>query len=202
MHAILKAIAGGQIAAQCVAVVSSRADAAGLAIAENFGVPCYVVNTQQQLSSSALDSALLDILATKVGAEVIALAGFMHILGAEIVNRYYGCMLNIHPALLPHYKGLNTHQRVLDDQQSEHGCSVHFVSKDVDAGAIIMQARITVNKNDTTSTLAQRVLHYEHLIYPQSLALLCADRLSVQGRQCLLDGHPLLEPLQPYNNSI
>ena len=199
MRSIVQATEQGTIAATVQGVISDRADAPGLAFAKRRGLPCHIINSERHTKES-FDSTLFAIL-SEMGAEVIALAGFMRIVGAVLVKHYEGHILNIHPSLLPAYKGLNTHQRVLDDQQSEHGCSVHFVNQDLDGGAVVMQARIIVNKNDTAATLADRVLHYEHLIYPQSLALLCAGRLQLQGKQCLLDGHPLLKPLEPYKKS-
>ena len=198
MSAILKAVEDGALTAEIAGVISDRVDAAGLEIAERHGAPCYVVDAHRYPTQQTFETALLEVLKSRVDAEVVALAGFMRIVGAEIIARYAGRILNIHPSLLPAYKGLNTHQRVLDNRQSEHGCSVHFVNRELDAGAVVMQARVAVRENDTAATLAERVLHYEHLIYPQCLALLCAGRLCLQNERCLLDGRPLLKPLQPY----
>ena len=200
MRSILEAIKDKRINAVCCAVVSSRADAEGLEIARQFGAPRRVVNVKGYQSNQAFNAALFAVL-REVGAELIALAGFMHRLESDLVKRYAGRMLNIHPSLLPDHKGLHTHERALKEGRGRHGCSVHFVNEKLDDGAVIMQASVAVREDDTAKKLAQRVLRYEHLIYPQSLALLCAGRLSLKGKRGLLDGRVLHEPLLPYGRA-
>ena len=200
MRSLLQAIKGKRINAVCCAVVSSRADAKGLAIARQFGAPGRVVNVKDYQTSQEFNAALFTVL-REVGAEIIALAGFMHKLEGDLVKHYAGRMLNIHPSLLPDYKGLRTHERALKDGRNRHGCSVHFVNEKLDGGAVIMQASVSVSEDDTAEKLARRVLLYEHLIYPQSLALLCAGRLSLEGERCLLGGRALNEPLLPYSHT-
>ena len=111
------------------------------------------------------------------------------------MRRFAGKILNIHPALLPAYKGLNTHQRVLDANESHHGCSVHFVTEELDAGPLVMQAKVPVYPDDVAELLAQRVLVYEHIIYPEVVRLYCADRVYVKNNLCWFDGAPLKAPL-------
>jgi phosphoribosylglycinamide formyltransferase-1 len=126
----------------------------------------------------------------------IVCAGYMRILGADVVRRFHGRLLNIHPSLLPKYRGLHTHRRALEAGDAEHGASVHFVVPELDAGAVIAQARIPVLPGDTPETLAERLLPYEHRLLVAVLRLCAAGRVAERGDGIVLDGHPLFTPLQ------
>ena len=185
LQAILDAIAAGSINAHPACVISSRADAAGLEKARADGVATTVAE-----DDDALDDAL-----DELAPDVIALAGFMRILKGELVHRFSGRILNIHPSLLPEYKGLRTHHRVLENGDRMHGCSVHFVTEALDAGPVVMQARVPVLDGDTPEALAARVLEREHVIYPRVLAWHCEDRLRLRDGRAVLDGKPLARPV-------
>ncbi len=168
MQALLEA----KLSCRIAAVISNRADAEGLGIAEAHGIPTIVVDHRSHADRESFDAALERAI-DAFEPDVIALAGFMRILGAGFVSRYRGRLVNIHPSLLPAYGGLNTHARALNDGVRIHGCTVHFVTTDLDHGPIIIQAAVPVLGDDTEQTLAARVLHEEHRIYPQAIRWLC-----------------------------
>jgi phosphoribosylglycinamide formyltransferase-1 len=179
MQALLEA----KLPCRIAAVISNRADADGLAVAKAHGVPALVVEHRKHADRESFDSALAQAI-DAFDPDFVALAGFMRILGAGFVSRYRGRLINIHPSLLPAYSGLNTHARALHDGVKIHGCTVHFVTHDLDHGPIIIQAAVPVLRDDTEQTLAARVLSQEHRIYPQAINWLCQDqvKLSEQGR--------------------
>ncbi len=185
LQAILDALAAGTINATMACVVSNRADAAGLDKARAAGVATELVEDDNALSRT------LETLAP----DVIALAGFMRLLGADLVQRFNGRIFNVHPSLLPKYRGLHTHRRVFENGDEVHGCSVHFVTEALDAGPVVMQARVPVLKGDTPETLAARVLKREHVVYPRVLGWYCQDRLRLDDGRCVLDGVPLERPV-------
>jgi phosphoribosylglycinamide formyltransferase-1 len=197
MAAILDAERAGAIAGHVVGVISNRADAAGLALAAARGVPTTVVEPRhfQGQGAPAFEQALaaaLDALAP----DLVVLAGFMRILSAELVGRYVGRMLNIHPSLLPAYPGLHTHQRALADGVKVHGCTVHFVTPRVDHGPIVSQAAVAVRDDDDAASLAARVLAAEHRILVAAVRWFCADRLAIDGaRVHVRDEAPSAETL-------
>lgn len=165
------------------AVISNRAGAEGLKIAGAHGIPTTVVDHRNYPDRESFDAALAQMIDT-FEPDCVVLAGFMRILTACFVARYRGKLLNIHPSLLPSYSGLNTHARALSDGVRIHGCTVHFVSSDLDHGPIIIQAAVPVLPDDTEQTLAARVLHEEHRIYPQAVRWLCSEQveLNEEGR--------------------
>jgi phosphoribosylglycinamide formyltransferase-1 len=179
MQALLQADLSGQV----VAVLSNRADAAGLDIARQHGIATAVVAHRDYADRATFDTALAKVI-DDFQPDVVVLAGFMRILTAEFVNRYRGRLINIHPSLLPAYAGVNTHERALQDGVKIHGCTVHFVTPDLDHGPIIIQAAVPVLSGDTPQSLAQRVLHEEHRIYPLAVRWLCRGQvwLNIQGR--------------------
>jgi phosphoribosylglycinamide formyltransferase-1 len=161
------------------AVISNRPDAAGLAFAREQGIATLVVDNKLVGSREAFD----DLLARKIetlGADVVALAGFMRILSPAFVQRFAGRIVNVHPSLLPAFTGLNTHQRALDAGCKLAGATVHFVTAALDHGPIIMQAAVPVLPGDTAQSLSQRVLAEEHRIYPRALGWLVHDQLRVE----------------------
>ena len=156
---------------EIVCVVSTRADAKGLEIAAANGIATQVIDHRACASRHEFEAAL-DTYLRGQGVEIIACAGFMRVLSADFVKGWAGRMINIHPSLLPAYKGLHTHERALADGAKIHGCTVHWVTADLDAGPIILQAQVPVLPGDTPESLSARVLKEEHRIYPQALALL------------------------------
>lgn len=182
LGALLDAQRRGEIAGAVTHVISNRPDAKGLALARDAGVATGVVDHTAFAGRDAFDRALAaEIDRGEPG--LVVLAGFMRVLGADFVRRYAGRMINIHPSLLPSYAGLNTHRRALADRVSEHGCSVHFVTPDVDGGPVILQGKVDVRADDDEAALAARVLEVEHRILPQAVDLFCRQRLRiVDGR--------------------
>lgn len=172
------------------AVISNRADAPGLQRAKNAGIDTRVLDHTAFEGREAFDAALIEIIDT-FNPHLVVLAGFMRILSADFVRHYQGRLLNIHPSLLPKYKGLHTHQRALEAQDREHGCSVHFVTEELDGGPLVVQAVIPVEPEDTPSSLAQRVHAQEHRIYPLAVRWFAEGRLSLDEQGALLDGQLL-----------
>jgi phosphoribosylglycinamide formyltransferase-1 len=192
MTAILRAARAGEIAVQPAIVIADRAGAAGLASAQELGVP--TADWSRQSPAAPFESMLVRTLEA-VQPDVIALAGFMRILSPALVGRYLGRMLNIHPSLLPAYRGLHTHRRVLAASDTEHGASVHFVTPELDAGPVVLQSKVAVLADDTEAALAARVLATEHVIYPRVLGWLADGRLSFRSGTPWLDGQRLDSPI-------
>jgi len=176
MMALVEAMRAPGFPAEACAVISNRADAKGLEFAAANGIPTQVIDHKAFATREAFEDAL-DTALGAAGAEIVALAGFMRVLTPPFIARWEGRMINIHPSLLPAYKGLHTHERALADGAAVHGCSVHLVTAELDGGPVLLQAEVPVLPGDTPATLAARVLAQEHRIYPQALAML-AERLS------------------------
>lgn len=176
MEALLKA----SLPARIVAVISNRADAAGLAIAARHDVPTRVIEHREFASRDAFDAALAEAV-DAYEPDYVLLAGFMRILSAAFVARFAGRLINIHPSLLPAFPGLHTHARALAEGVKVHGCTVHFVTPALDHGPIIVQAGVPVRTGDTEDRLAARVLEQEHLVFPQAVRWLCEGRVSVDA---------------------
>ncbi|MHB8666289.1 MAG: phosphoribosylglycinamide formyltransferase [Burkholderiales bacterium] len=173
-----------------VAVVSNRADAAGLAYAQSRGIATAVVAHRDYATREAFDAALAQVI-DGFAPDLVALAGFMRILTEPFVLRYQGRMLNIHPSLLPAFPGLDTHARALAAGVKLHGCSVHFVSTELDHGPIVMQAAVPVLPRDDAAQLAARVLAQEHRIYPQAARWFLEGNLVIErGRVRVKGDHP------------
>jgi phosphoribosylglycinamide formyltransferase 1 len=192
MTAIVRACLAGQIAARAEVVISDRAAAAGLSSARELGVPTAVLPSE---SHGAVFEQMLLATLEAVQPDAIALAGFMRILSPALVGRYLGRMLNVHPALLPAYRGLHTHRRVLAAADTEHGASVHFVTPELDAGPTVLQSKVAVLPDDTEASLAARVLATEHIIYPRVIGWLAAGRLIWRAGAPWLDEQRLDAPL-------
>ena len=178
LQAIIDNIANHDLPAQIVAVISNKADAFGLERAKKAGIEQRVLSHQDFADREAYDQALQEII-DNYQPDLIILAGFMRILTNNFVEHYANKMLNIHPSLLPKYKGLNTHQRAIDAGEKEHGCSVHFVTPELDDGPVILQATVPIMPDDTAETLAQRVHEQEHRIYPEAIRLFAENKLSL-----------------------
>jgi len=175
MEAILEAAQDPTYPAKPVLVLSNRPDAKGLETAAAAGIATAVIDHKTYgKDREAFERAMHEQL-TEAGVEIIALAGFMRVLTPWFVNTWEGRMVNIHPSLLPKYKGLDTHQRALDAGDTEAGCTVHWVSPGVDDGEIIQQASLPILPGDTADSLAARLLPVEHQLYPEALAKACAE---------------------------
>jgi len=173
------------------AVVSNRADAGGLNFARSQGITTAVLEHKNFASREAFDTAMMAAI-DQYQPKLVVLAGFMRILSPVFVQHYHGRLLNIHPSLLPAFKGLHSHERALEAKVKEHGASVHFVTEELDSGAVIAQARVPVFEDDTPDSLAARVLVQEHRLYPEVISWFAQGRLQLQETQALLDGKPIV----------
>ena len=190
LQAIIEAIAAREIPGDIVAVISNKADAYGLERSKKAGIPTEVLPYSDYNDRQKYDQALMACI-DGYKPDLIVLAGFMRILSDEFVNHYLGRMVNIHPSLLPKYKGLNTHQRVLEAGDKEHGATVHFVTPELDSGPIILQGTVTVDANDNQQLLAEKVHKIEHQIYPQAIGWFTEGRLSLSDNKVRLDNKGL-----------
>jgi phosphoribosylglycinamide formyltransferase-1 len=198
MAALVAAAQAPDYSAEIAVVISNRVDAQGLDHARENGIATAVVDHKAYNSRDAFDLAL-DSALSRHSVELVACAGFMRIMTEGFVERWRDRMINIHPSLLPSYKGLNTHERALADGVKIHGCTVHFTRHDVDSGPIIMQAAVPVRSGDTPDTLAARVLKAEHIIYPKALGLVAAGQVRVRDETVVStfperDQPPLIAP--------
>lgn len=195
MAALVKAAQREDFPARIDLVLSNKADAAGLEFAASHGVPTRVLSHRGYADRQAFDEALDGVLREE-GIEIVCLAGFMRLLTPWLVEQWKDRMINVHPSILPSFKGLHTHERALEMGVRVHGCTVHFVRAEMDAGPIILQAVVPIEADDTPDTLAARVLTQEHIIYPRGLELLAAGRLSVvDERVRIADTRPGPAPL-------
>ena len=167
-------------------VISNRADAKGLEYAASVGIPSKVVDHKGYESRGAFEKDLADA-CDEFGADLIVLAGFMRVLTPYFVDRFSGRILNIHPALLPLFTGLHTHERALQAGVRVHGVTVHFVSAELDGGPIVGQATVPVLANGTPEILAARVLVQEHVLYPRAVRLVASGRVKLDGNKVLMD---------------
>ncbi|MGY5450093.1 phosphoribosylglycinamide formyltransferase [Agarivorans sp. MS3-6] len=190
LQAIIDACKEGRINASIAAVISNKADAFGLERAQQAAINTVVVNPKEYSDRNSYDLALAEVIEQQQ-ADLIVMAGFMRILSPAFVERFSGKMLNIHPSLLPKYQGLHTHQRAIEANDQEHGCSVHFVTAELDGGPVVLQAKVPVFEEDTAEDLAARVLVQEHAIYPMVINWFMEQRLSMDGDVALLDGRQL-----------
>jgi phosphoribosylglycinamide formyltransferase-1 len=170
------------------AVISNRADAQGLAVAAARGVPAKVVEHRAFPSREAFDAALAKEI-DRFNPRLVVLAGFMRVLTPGFVERYAGRLLNIHPSLLPAFPGLETHARALAASVKQHGCTVHFVTAELDHGPIVIQAQVPVHAGDTPDTLAARVLRQEHVIYPRAVRWFLEDKLVIRDGTVSVKGN-------------
>lgn len=195
LQALLDATASGALQARVVGVFSDRAQAAALERARRAGIPAVARAPADYTSREAFDQALFaDVDA--VAPDLVVCAGYLRLLSDAVVARWQGRMLNIHPSLLPEFKGLRTHARALAAGSALHGASVHFVTPDLDGGPVIAQARVPVHAGDDAERLALRVLAREHPLLVATLALACAGRVVLDGPAVRLDGAVLATPLQ------
>ena len=173
-------------------VLSNRPGVAGLERAREFGVPTAVVDHKDYQTREAFEEAMIEVI-DRYEPAVIVLAGFMRVLTSRFVDHYAGKIINIHPALLPLFKGLDTHQRALDAGVRIHGCTVHFVSSELDGGSIIGQAVVPVLPGDDAHTLADRGLKVEHMLYPRAVRAVASGRVRLEADRTQMDKDTALE---------
>lgn len=192
LQAIMDAIDHGELDAGINLVLSNRVNAGGLERARRAGIPTAVVSHRDFPDRESFDRAMIDEI-DAAGADTVVLAGFMRILSPLFVRHYRGRLLNIHPSLLPRYPGLDTHARALAAGDSEHGCSIHFVTDELDGGPIVARAAVPVKPNDSGESLSKRVQAREHELYPLVLRWRSEGRLELTEGGVMLDGKPLEE---------
>ena len=201
LQAIIDATLSDTIKAKISTVISNRPDAAGLDKASNAGIDTLVIDHTTFPDRETFDSALLDsVIALK--PDLVVLAGFMRILSDSFIDTFNGRLLNIHPSLLPKYKGLNTHQRALEDGESTHGASVHFVNSELDSGSVIIQAEVPVLDSDNVSLLAARVLEQEHIIYPLAIQWFIEGKIRLTDNRAQFNDNEIKQPAKWINNEL
>ena len=195
LQAIIDAVERQDLPVEIRAVISNCADAYGLQRARNHGIETRVIDHREFADRERFDQALQQAI-DSYAPELVVLAGFMRILTPGFVAHYQGRLLNIHPSLLPEYRGLHTHHRVLEANDTRHGASVHFVTGELDGGPVVIQAEVPVLPDDDPETLAARVLVQEHKIYPQAIRWFAEGRLKLDKEMPYLDGKPLEKPVR------
>lgn len=171
LQAIINAVESGQLKCNIQGVLSNKQEAYGLERAQKHGINTHVIDHKAYPNRVAFDQAMIATI-DAWQADLVVLAGFMRILSDEFVAHYHGRLINIHPSLLPKYKGLNTHQRALDAHDQWHGCSVHYVTPELDGGPVITQCRVAIKPEDNAEALQARVQKGEHIIYPHTIGLI------------------------------
>lgn len=189
MLALERATRDGRIDGRITAVISDRADAPGLDAARSLGLAATVVAPAPGEDRDAYGRRLADAVASS-GAALVALAGFMRILDGNFVRAWEGRLFNIHPALLPAYRGLHTHRRALAAGEARHGCTVHFVVEELDAGPAVIQGRLAVRADEDEAALSARVQRLEHIVYPRAVGWFAAGRLECRDGAAWIDGRP------------
>nr|WP_256833143.1 phosphoribosylglycinamide formyltransferase [Pseudomonas oleovorans] len=190
LQALIDSVGHDGNPARIAAVICNRADAYGLERAKQAGIATSLLDHKQFDGRDAFDAALIQAIDAHQ-PDLVVLAGFMRILTPGFVQHYAGRLLNIHPSLLPRHKGLHTHQRALEAGDSEHGCSVHFVTEELDGGPLVVQAVLPIKADDTAESLARRVHRQEHQIYPLAVRWFAEGRLRLGAQGAMLDGQPL-----------
>ena len=200
LQAFIDAVATGTLDVYIAIVFSNRPEAYGLTRARDAGIPTECLQYEDYADRESFDRAIIEVL-DRYEVDLVILAGFMRILSGVFVKHFEGRVLNIHPALLPKYPGLDTHQRAIDAGEQWHGSTVHFVTEELDGGPRILQGRVPVRSDDTASLLSARVQAVEHKIYPQVASLFASGRLEYRDGDTWLDGAKLDEPVR-FENEI
>lgn len=190
----LQSIIDAELPATLSAVISNKPNVQGLVRAQEANIPTHVLDHSTYSSREAFDQELKKLI-DNYQPDLVVLAGFMRILSDDFVHHYYGKLINIHPSLLPKYKGTQTHQRAMDDGEPLHGSSVHFVNTELDSGPILLQARLPVLPSDTVKSLELRVKVKEHLIYPTAISWLAEGRIKLNDDQIYMDGKKMRGPV-------
>ena len=194
LQAFIDLISSKILKLNILAVISDNKNAHGLIRAKKAKIKTICIENKKYPNKKNFDQKLSEII-DMFDPNFIFLAGFMRILRKDFVKKYEGKIINIHPSLLPKYPGLNTHQRAIKSNEKWHGCSVHFVTEEVDEGPLIMQSKIPILNNDSSDKLAIRVLKREHIIYPKTVELLISGRIKYKNSQAWLDGKLLQKPI-------
>ena len=194
LQAFIDAVAAGNLELELCVVFSNKPDAFGLERAAKAGIPTACIEHDDYSDRESFDRAVITEL-DRFEPELLILAGFMRILSAGFVERYEGKILNIHPALLPKYPGLNTHQRALDAGDEWHGSTVHFVTEELDGGPRILQGRLRTNPSETADELQTRVQSVEHRIYPEAAGLVGSGRVVFRDGAAVIDGNVAADPI-------
>lgn len=200
LQAILDQAASGVLPVEVAAVISNRPGVQGLERARQAGVPALELDHKNFADRPAFEAALIELI-DRHRPDLVALAGFMRILTPGFTDHYRGRLLNIHPSLLPKFRGLHTHECAIAAGETEHGASIHFVTAELDGGPVIVQARVPVLPGDDPDALAARVLEQEHRLYPLAIRWLAEGRVRLEGERVWLDGEPLVEPLRLASSS-
>lgn len=201
LQAIIDAIKSKQLNAEISAVISNQVSAKGLDRAAVENITTHVIEHKRYPNREFFDRALMQVI-DPLRPDLIILAGFMRVLTDSFVEHYKHKLINIHPSLLPKYKGLNTHQKAISNGDKVHGASVHYVGSELDSGPVVIQAEVPVLATDTAETLAKRVLAEEHKIYPMAIKLHIEGRISFDNGWLKLDGQLLTRPLLWKNNQL
>jgi len=194
LQVLIDQMLDGTLPIEIAAVISNKADAAGLKRAETAGIKTRVVDNKAYPDRQSYDAVLQKDI-DSFNPQLVVLAGFMRILTEDFVNHYTNRMLNIHPSLLPNYRGLNTHQRAIDDGVGIHGVSVHFVTPELDGGPVIAQSQVDVASDDTAQSLAAKVQAKEHILYPRVIKWIAEQRLKITNGELLFDNQKLNAPI-------
>ena len=195
LQAILDQAVSGELPVEVAAVVSNRPGVHGLERARQAGVPALELDHKNFADRPEFEAALIETIDRRQ-PDLVVLAGFMRVLTAGFTEHYRGRLLNIHPSLLPKFRGLHTHERAIAAGETEHGASIHFVTAELDGGPVIVQARVPVLPGDDSDALAARVLEQEHRLFPLAIRWFAEQRLRLEGEQVWFDGQPLVEPLR------
>lgn len=201
LQAIINAVGNREIDATISAVISNRPGVKGLERAAQANIKTIVIDHTGFSEREAFDAALADQI-NKLQPDLIVLAGFMRILSSDFIEQHKNKILNIHPSLLPEFKGLNTHRRVIEAEEIAHGASVHFVSNELDSGPVVIQAEVPVLDDDDEATLSERVLQQEHIIYPMAIKWFIEGRLALINNQVHMDNKPIKQPAKWTSNQL
>ncbi|WP_086464680.1 phosphoribosylglycinamide formyltransferase [Oceanibaculum nanhaiense] len=199
LQSLIDACAAADFPAEIVLVLSNKADAYGLVRAEQAGIPTKAISHKDFPDRDSFDAAVHDSIAA-AGANFVCLAGFMRLLTPGFVGKWHDRMLNIHPSLLPAFKGLHSHERAIEAGCRFTGCTVHFVRAEMDDGPILVQAAVPIHQDDTPDDLSARVLAAEHRCYPLALRLVAEGRVTIAGMRVLVDG--IASPAEPAINPL
>ena len=194
-QAIIDHCESGNINGEITCVVSNKDDAYGIQRAEASNIKTEIINEDKFESRKDFNEELFNLL-LNLNADLIVLAGFMKILNEKTANYFFGKIINIHPSLLPKYPGLNTHTKVIDNKEKYHGVSIHYVSSQLDAGPLIAQGQIIVNKDESVERLEERIHKVEHMIYPEVIKLICDNKIYLElGRTVNLINEGSKDPI-------
>ena len=193
LQAIIDSINEKNLNAEVTAIVSNRTKAKGLERARELKIPAYVIPSHKGQSREDYDQRLSEVI-KRLNPDLIVLAGFMRIFTGNFVNQFTGKLINIHPSLLPKFKGLDTHQRAIDAKDTQHGCSVHFVTPELDGGPVIAQAIVSIDKNDDITSLSAKVQAQEHILYPLVVEWFVNKQLELREDKVIFNGETLSSP--------